>query len=256
LKRHLLIPFLCLCFAQLWAQNFPERPSPARFVNDLANMLQGNEIESLERKLNGYRDTTSTQIVVITIPSLEGSDIEGYANELARKWGIGEKDKNNGILILIAQGERKMRVEVGYGLEGAVPDAACKEIVRDIMKPNFKQGYFYRGIDLAIDRIMLLASGEYKGDPVGNAANGKAWVILVVVVLLILFSVISKFRQVRNSHVGHDLSFWTILALLNSMGNNRRGGGWGGGSSGGDSGGGGWDFGGGDFGGGGASGDW
>jgi len=240
-------------------QQFPEKPNPAKFVNDFATMLQVGENQYLESKLHHYRDTTSTQIVVVTIPSLDGYDIEGYANELARKWGIGEKGKDNGILILVAQNEHKVRIEVGYGLEARVPDAAAKEIIREIVKPNFKAGNYGQGIDQSIDRIMQLASGEYKASAAkGKKGGGTVLLFVIIVAVILLFSFISKYRQVKRSHIGHGLDFWTILTLISAMGNSgRRGGGgsgWGGGSSGG--GGSSWDFGGGDFGGGGASGDW
>lgn len=253
----LFIPFLLIALSAL-GQQFPEKPQPAKFVNDFAGMLQAGEVQYLESKLHNYFDTTSTQIVVVTISSLEGYDIEGYANELARNWGIGEKGKDNGILLLVAQNERKVRIEVGYGLEPRVPDAAAKEIIRDIIKPNFKAGNYGQGIDQSIDKIILLASGEYKASATKEKGGGVSVLLLVgIVVVILLFSFISKYRQVKRSHIGHGLDFWTIMTILNAMGNSGRnrggGGGWGGGSSGGGSN---WDFGGGDFGGGGASGDW
>ncbi len=259
MKKCLLLGFLGFLFLPLFAQHIPQKPSPALFVNDYAHLLGEGEIVALESKLHQYRDTTSTQIVVVTVASLEGSDVEGYANTLAREWGIGEKGKNNGILMLIAKEDHKMRIEVGYGLEAAIPDAACKEIERDIMKPYFKQGNFYQGIDAAVDRLIALASGEYKAEKGTKANGGVVLAFFAVILLLFVFSFLSKYNQLKRSHIGHDLSFWAILSLLNSMGNRHRGGGggWGGGYSGGDSGGGSsWDFGGGDFGGGGASGDW
>lgn len=259
-NRHyfLLLSFLLIAFSVL-GQQFPTKPQPAKFVNDFANMLQAGEGQYLESKLHNYFDTTSTQIVVVTIASLEGYDIEGYANELARNWGIGEKGKDNGILLLVAQSERKVRIEVGYGLEARVPDAAAKEIIRDIIKPNFKSGNYGQGIDQSIDRIILLASGEYKASANKDEKGGAGTVVLffIIIAAIVFFSFISKYRQVKRSHIGHGLDFWTIMTILSAMGNNGRnrgGGNWGGGGS--SGGGSSWDFGGGDFGGGGASGDW
>lgn len=258
LKHISLLLAFYLCSFTLIGQNLPQKPNPPKFVNDLAHMLQDNEAQALEYKLHAYRDSTSNQVIILTVPTLEGHDVESYANEIGRTWGIGEKGKNNGVLILIAQQERKTRIEVGYGLEGAIPDAATKDILREIIKPNFKQENYYQGFDQAIDRIMALAAGEYKAPAKKREGNGVGGIVIIfVIILVIIFSFISKFRSAKRSHIGNDLSFWTILSLLSSMGDNHRnrggGSGWGGGSN---SGGGGWDFGGGDFGGGGSSGDW
>jgi len=236
----------------LWAQNIPEKPSPARFVNDFAKILSESEITTLEQKLHNYQDSTSNQFAVVTVSSLDNYDIESYSYELAKNWGIGQKEKNNGLLILIAPNERKMRIEVGYGLEGAIPDAVCKQIIREIMKPYFKQQNYYAGIDEATNYLIKYASGEYRADPNAKKGINPIWIIVFIVIILIL-SFISKYQRAKSSHIGGALDFWTILSLM-SM-NNRRGGGggFGGGSS--DSGSS-WDFGGGGFGGGGSSGDW
>jgi len=233
------------------AQNVPEKPSPARFINDFAHILSESEVSTLEQKLRNYQDSTSNQFAIVTVSSLDNYDIESYSYQLAKTWGIGQKDKNNGILILIAPNERKMRIEVGYGLEGAIPDAVCKQIIREVMKPYFKQNNYYAGIDEATNYLIKYASGEYKADPKAEKGINPIWIIVFIVIILII-SFISKYQRAKSSHIGGPLDFWTILSLM-SM-NNRHGGGssWGGGSDSGSS----WDFGGGGFGGGGASGDW
>ena len=243
------------CFHS-FAQNVPEKPSPARFVNDYAGLLSESEAATLEQKLRNYQDTTSNQIAIVTVSSLDNYDIEGYSIALAKKWDIGQKGKNNGILVLVAPNERKMRIEVGYGLEGALPDGTCNKIIREVMKPYFKQNDFYGGLDEATTYIIKYASGEFKADPNdGKGKGGGGWVLAIIVVIIILIF-ISKFQRARNSHIGGALDFWTILSLMSMTNHNNRGGGssWGGGSS--SDSGSSWDFGGGDFGGGGSSGDW
>jgi uncharacterized protein len=250
--RNRLLIYLLLCqFLWSFAQNIPSKPSPARFVNDLANMFPSNQADALEAKLRIYFDSTSTQMVVVTVESLEGYDVESYAYEVASKWGIGQKGKDNGLLILVAKQERKIRIEVGYGLEGSIPDAACKQVIRQVITPRFKEGNFYAGIDQGVDQLIALASGQYKADE-KEKGGGELYIFLAIIVVFVLISFLSKLSSYKKSHIGRNgLDTLTIIALLfDSFG----GGGRGGGSSGGGSSS--WDFGGGSFGGGGSSGDW
>lgn len=230
-----------------WSQEIPEKPTPARFVNDFARLLSDVEVATLETKLKNYQDSTSNQVVIVTTSSLNNYDIESYSYAIAKNWGIGQKEKNNGILITVAPNERKMRIEVGYGLEGAIPDAVCKHIIREKMRPLFKNNLYFEGLDSATSNLIKYASGEYKAEDIKEKQPKYVWwVVFIVIIMLISF--ISKFSRTKNSALGRDLDFWTILALM-SM-NNR------GSTRGGDRNSGGWDFGGGSFGGGGASGDW
>ena len=115
-------------------------------------------------KLIDFEKQTSNQIVVYIIQSLGGEPIENVANEIARKNKIGKKDKNNGVLVLIAMKDRQMRIEVGYGLEGALTDAICSQIINKEMKPSFREGDYYEGINQAVNSIIAATKGEYKGD--------------------------------------------------------------------------------------------
>ena len=146
------------------AQNVPPRPNPPRLVNDLAGMLRPDEVAQLERKLVAYNDSTSSQIAVVTVPTLGDYDIFDYAQKLYETWGIGQKSNNNGILLLIAQQEHKARIHTGYGLEGAIPDALAKRIISNTIVPAFKQERYYQGLDRATDQLIALAKGEYKAD--------------------------------------------------------------------------------------------
>ena len=249
-KKFSLLLFLLLPFRS-WSQDIPEKPVPARFVNDFAQLLSESEVATLEKKLENYQDTTSNQVVIVTTNSLNNYDIESYSYAISKSWGIGQKEKNNGVLITIAPNERKMRIEVGYGLEGAIPDAVCKHIIREKMRPYFKKNLYFEGLDSATSNVIKYASGEYKAEELNEKQPKYIWLVVFIIIIL-LISFISKYNRTKNSAIGRDLDFWTILALM-SMSNkgSSRGGGW---RNGQDSGG--WDFGGGSFGGGGASGDW
>ncbi|MFB0908453.1 MAG: TPM domain-containing protein, partial [Spirosomataceae bacterium] len=162
LKRNLLC-WLLLCFAGVaLGQDIPDRPSPPRLVNDfVGNLLSSQQINSLERKLVAYNDSTSTQIVVVIVDSVEPYDMNTYALELGRKWGVGQKGKNNGIVLLWAPRDRKVYIATGYGMEGALPDAYANRIVDQVIIPRFKEIKYYEGLDAGIDTIMKYASGEY-----------------------------------------------------------------------------------------------
>jgi uncharacterized protein len=244
LKKAAFILFFYL-FASIigmHAQDIPKKPEPPRLVNDFAGILSGGGGDALETKLRNYNDSTSTQIVVVTVTSLNGYAIDDFSVRLAEGWHIGQKGKNNGLLILVAPKEHKMRIEVGYGLEAFIPDAKAKWIEDNIMKPAFKQGNYTAGIDGAVNEIMNKASSAYKRD--GSETDKKSskssnWLVWIFVIVFILFSI---FRKRGGGY-----------SRYSSGGTFYGGGGFGGGSSGGSSFGG---FGGGSFGGGGASGDW
>ena len=268
LRIQLWLLFLCN-FA--FAQNIPDKPVPPRLVNDFANVLSDNERQSLENKLVAYNDSTSTQIAIVIIQSLEGSDVSQYAVDLGGKWGIGGRKNNNGILILASIGDRKVNISTGYGMEGAVPDISTSRIIREQIVPNFKQANYYTGLDEATDKIISLAAGEYVAEPDYKEVDVKSvlpfiFIILLIFVLIIVF----KVRQVNRYARLNNVTFWAAWAIINAMEERKRGrwrgfhgsgggtwiggGDWGGGGS---SGGGGFGgFGGGSFGGGGSSGSW
>jgi uncharacterized protein len=248
------IGIVCLLFILGWAQiafgqNIPDRPNPPRLVNDYTNTLTADQQAALERKLVAFDDSTSTQIAVIIVSTLEGNDISDYALKIGRSWGIGGKEYNNGVVFLIAKDDRKMNISTGYGVEGALPDITAKHIIEDEVKPNFKGNDYYRGIDEGTNAIIKAVKGEYhtarKKD---NNSSGK--IVIILVILLVIFSMGSggssgsMMSRRGQSGFGGPMFF--------PMGGGFGGSG-GGGSSGGGSFGG---FGGGSFGGGGASGGW
>jgi uncharacterized protein len=235
------------------AQKFPDPPNPPRLVNDYAGILSAEEKESLEKKLLIYNDTTSTQIAVVTIQSLNGYPASDYAIQLGEHWGIGQKGRNNGALILVAVEDRETFIATGYGLEGSIPDALAKRIVEQDMIPYFREGNYFKGLDKATDTMIALASGEYTALP---RKEKFPWQVLMVIFLMILFFLF-RMMSVRNYAHTNSIPFWTAWTLLNAARRSQKGS-WGSFSSrGGSFGGGGFGgFGGGSFGGGGAGGRW
>jgi uncharacterized protein len=244
-----------------WSQKIPPAPNPPKLVNDLAGVLSASEVQQLEAHLLSYNDTTSNQVAVVLIKTLDGYPIEEYANKLLREWGIGNKDKNNGVLILAAMDDRAIRIEVGYGLEGAIPDIIANHIIEEDIKPNFRSGDYYEGLKAAADHIIDAAKGEYKGTPNRRRSSGRGGLpiglIIFAIIMIIVFS--GRNRGGGGGFMSRRGSGWLGPLILGSMlGRGSSGGGWGGGGGGGWSGGGGGfgGFGGGSSGGGGASGSW
>ena len=250
MSKYLLFLFL-LISATIFAQDadLPERPQPARLVNDLAGVLRPEEAQELERKLNTYNDSTSTQIAIVIIRSVGVYEIADFAQRIGQKWGVGQKDKNNGIMLLVATEDRKVTIQTGYGMEERVTDAASKRIIQNVIVPNFKNSNYYAGLDQATDQIMGLASGLFKADPKPKAGKGfNMRTLIIIIVILLLLS-----RMFRGNG-GRGSTFSRRGAFLGGLGG--FGGGFGGGGFGGGGGGGFGGFGGGSFGGGGSSGNW
>lgn len=255
-----LISFLTLTSS---AQNFPAQPNPPRLVYDATLTLAQHEVEQLESKLVAYNDSTSTQIAIVIIRSTDEYPIDEYSFELAEKWGIGQKNRNNGILILVAKDDRKIAIATGYGVEGAVPDALAKRIINQIIRPNFRTDKYYQGLDEASNILIGLLQGEYTADDLPEDASKEiTWLPIIMILLFLMLIVFTKYRQVKRYSITNDVSFWTAWHILNAANAQQRGrwddfrggrGPFGGRSSGGGGFGG---FGGGSFGGGGASGSW
>jgi uncharacterized protein len=254
-------------------------------VNDLAGALDAAAAARLEQSLAEFEAETSHQIAVLTVPSLEGEPIEPFALRVAEAWRLGHEGADNGILVLVAPRDRRARIEVGYGLEGAVPDAIAKRVLEDVMFPHFRRGDFGAGIEAGVGALMQAARGERVSLPPAREGAPHADPLAVVFFAALLGTLLaSPLRGVRRpaaslagGAVGGGLA-WLLLASLGwsaaafavafALGlvapealAGRRGGGpvfaprggWGGGFGGG---GGGFRGGGGGFGGGGASGSW
>jgi uncharacterized protein len=247
MKRNLALMAFLWCWQwMLFAQNIPDVQDPPRLVNDFAGILDEGEVEMLEKKLLAWKDSTSSEMSIVTIKSLEGMDVADYSVRLAEKWKIGTK-KNNGVLLLVAIKERKSRIEVGYGLEGKLTDVVSRRILADYLKPAFKERRYYDGLNEVTDRLIEAASGEYQaenGPEIDQNIEEISWTSIII--FLIILFLISRGRG------GGGGGFLTGMLLGNLLGGGRRSS-WGDFSSGSGSFGG---FGGGSFGGGGASGDW
>lgn len=234
------------------AQNFPPQPNPPRLVNDFAGVLSAAEQQSLERKLVAYDDSTSTQIAIVIIESLEGAEIGSYAAELGEKWGVGGKQNHNGVMILMAKQERKITIRTGYGVEEKLGAIITDRIIKGTLIPNFKQGNFYVGFDEATDEIMGRLSGMYVGNgKKRDRDNIPVWVILII--LFIIFFILPMLLRNKGGTTYSRRGLNTWGGGLGGFGGFGGGGFGGGGSS---SGGGFGGFGGGGFSGGGSSGSW
>lgn len=244
---------ITLLATKSYAQQIITKPNPAKLVTDLAGVLTAEQKQALENKLVAIDDSSSNQIAVVIIPSLDGYPKEEYATKLFRDWGIGNKKTNNGILLLIAINDRQIRIEVGYGLEGAIPDITALNIIDNDIKPAFKAGNYYEGIDKATDNIAKAALGEYKVKK-AKKSKGKGGSGLFVLILIIIFVVLRNGRGGGSNIGGGGFSDVATGMLLGSLlnGGSRHGSGWGDSGGGGGFGG----FGGGSSGGGGAGGSW
>jgi uncharacterized protein len=215
-------------------------------VVDNAHLLDTPSIEALENVLKENEEKTGRQIAVLTLPSLEGESIEDFSMKVARTWQLGQKGKNDGILLLVAVNDRKMRIEVGYGLESVLPDALAGEILRREVTPRFRQGEFDEGVMKGVEAILSATAGSYQ--PTTSTRGSDVGMFIFFLILLIFFPMIMN----TLFYVGNRRGITSYRGW-----GGYGGGGFSGESFGGSSGGGsGFSGGGGGFGGGGASGGW
>ena len=258
--RYLFFLFVLLqSFLSFAQDDIPPIPKIQTSVYDYAHLLKPSEKQRLEQKLIKYNDTTSTQIVVATIPSLKGKDIALYATEWAHKWGIGQKGKDNGVFLLVSKNDKKVTIRTGYGVEHKLTDAYSRRIIEQVIKPEFRKGNFYRGLDRATTYIMQVLNGEYKGVPQSRKTQGEGIPVgLIIFIIIVFILIISSRNKGGNSGGNISRSILDTIILSNTGRSGGFGGGFGGSSGGGSFGGGGFGggFGGGGFGGGGASGGW
>jgi uncharacterized protein len=251
--------FLILAFAAISEFSFPQTrifpDKPSGWVNDYARILSPEESERLNNRLGYYEDTTSTQIFIVTMENTQGVEISMLAAEIGEAWGVGQKGKDNGLIILVFPSERKVFIAPGYGLEEYLPDAVVNKIVNTEIIPRFRDGDYYTGLSNATDVITGLLSGKFTADQYTKKGVRDeapfAGIIFIIIILLLLF----RSKTGKHSSVGKSLPFWLALSMLSGSRSSHSGsfGGFssGGGGFGGFSGGGG-----GSFGGGGAGGSW
>ncbi|CAN4267115.1 COG1512 Beta-propeller domains of methanol dehydrogenase type [Methylophilaceae bacterium] len=249
-------------------------------VTDLTQTLSSDQQAQLDTKLAAFEQQKGSQIAILILPTTQPEDIAQYSIRVVEKWKIGREKVDDGILVLVAKEDRKVRIEVGYGLEGAIPDLTAKRVINEFISPQFKQGNFYGGLDAGIDKLMGLISGEALPETKANSTGGNAIESLLPILLfgglisgLVLRGILGNFAgsAVNGGLIGAAVwllglalgaaVIFAIVAFFFTMmmggrvmgvygGGVPMGGGWGGGGS--SS----WSGGGGGFGGGGASGDW
>lgn len=247
--------FLVLIPYSVSTQGIPARPSPPRLVNDFAGVLTASQIMDIEQRLVEFNNTTANQIVVAIVPDFGGYDRAEFATNMGHQWGVGQKEFDNGVVVLIKPRQGTQRGEafiaVGYGLEPVITDAATRRIIEQEMIPHFRVNDYYSGINAATGVIMSLAAKEFSSDQYAGVQQPPVLQLLpfLMVMLLMILTSVSASRNRRT--LGRGASLWPMLFLLGSMGSGR--GSYGNFSSGSGSFGG---FGGGGFGGGGAGGSW
>ena len=239
------------------AAALPSRPEPARLVNDLAGLFSAGERESLENTLVAFDDSTSNQIAVVTVNDLEGYAASEYATRIGIDWGVGSSNFNNGIVILVkpkTTTSGQVFIAIGYGLEGAIPDAYAKRIINNLMIPHFIENDYFGGVEAACEVLMGLASGEISVPRTEEEDDVYALIFAFVVVAFILILVIAASKNNNGGNGsgrnrGRSILDGPVITIGNDFGGWGRssGGGFGGGFGG---------FGGGSFGGGGAGGSW
>lgn len=221
-------------------------------ATDFTGTLSAQELSSLESDLARFEDSTSTQVVVVMIPTTGGQDIESFALRTAEANRIGQKGKDNGVLLLIAKDDRALRIEVGYGLEGVLPDGLCGAIIRKEITPSFRVGDYYGGIRAGVQAIMAATRNEYKADPKRQPVDLTP-LIMIGFFLLVMFMMLRSARR-RSSYLrGGRIPVFFPGGWGGSSGGGSSRSGWGSSGGGGF---GGFSGGGGSFGGGGSSGSW
>jgi uncharacterized protein len=251
---------LLVLSAAAWAQSPP--PAPDRYFTDHAGLVGAGDAQRLEQKLERFDRETTNQVLVVVYPKIPSDSLEDFTARAAQAWRVGRDKLDNGVVLFVFVQDRKARLEVGYGLEGALPDLRARRIIDEQLGPAFAAGRYAEGLDAAVEAVFAASRGEYRREPARHGGGG-AILILLAFFIPAIFLLAYRLRHLPAATydgTGYDASPWT---LGSHHGHRRRrdqwwGGGWGGGGGGGSWGGGGGGFsgGGGSFGGGGATGSW
>lgn len=204
MKKLFVFMLAMLCFCQVAFADEISNPAPQTdiYLNDGANMLSTDAKDQLLTASKDLHEQTGAQFVIVTVPSLNGQSIEEYSNDLFNNWGIGDKDKNNGVLLLISKDDKKFRIEVGSGLEGTLTDAYCNNEL-SILKDNFKKGDFDTGVlTVSKDICSSISSGEEVTSNSHKLTEMQKEILLVVVILLIIIIILFMFSSSGSSSSG------------------------------------------------------
>ena len=256
-KRHPFwrwLPLFAAAFASavIAAATDPLPPKPTQFVSDRAGILSPQTIAALNSRLEAFERDTSNQVIVATFPNVpDGYVLEDFTQRTAEAWGIGQKKDDNGVALFVFPNDRRTRIEVGYGLEGALPDAIAKRIIENEMLPAFRTGDFDSGVSRGVNAILQAIRGEYQGTGRTNADTEEgdqgSWIIFLLFILFIMIIIAANRNAIqRGTYYGPRGRRTVWSPPIGGGGGFNRGSGGGGGFSGG----------GGSFGGGGASGSW
>ncbi|HSG92914.1 MAG TPA: YgcG family protein [Methylotenera sp.] len=189
-------------------------PALKQRVTDLTQTLTPDQQSQLEAKLAAFEQQKGSQIAVLIVPSTKPEEIEQYSIRVVDTWKLGREKPDDGVLLLVAKDDRKMRLEVGYGLEGAIPDLIAKRIISEIMAPSFRQGDYYGGINNALEQVMKLISGEQLPAPVQTRPGGGKLMDMLYVALIAAFVVGGILRAIFGKFVGGVLNAGVIGALI------------------------------------------
>jgi uncharacterized protein len=240
----------------LRAETLP--PKPAHYFNDYAQLVSPQEATALDQRLEDFERETSNQLVVAIYPRMDSaSSIEDYTVRVAQSWGVGQKGNDNGAVLFCFMAEHKLYIQVGYGLEGVLPDATCHAIIENELKPRFRAGDFAGGLDSATAAMIAATKGEYRGPgrthaEGENGNSGGFFVFGIFGFIVLLISIINRRNRAQNTVLGRRglLGHTPNTGFWGGFGGGNSGSGWSGGGGGGFSGGGG------SFGGGGSGGSW
>lgn len=200
------IVIILLCSSKLWAL---EVPTLKGRVNDFANMLGSSVTGQLETVLADLERSDGTQVVLLTIESLEGDSLEDFSIRVVEQWKLGQKEFDNGVLLLIAKQDRKIRIEVGYGLEGKLTDLISGQIIRNVIAPNFKAGRFDQGIIEGISAIVGVTKGQYTAQPTRRRGRGRSGLssgFMAVIALFFFINMLGRIHRVVGATAGGVLA--------------------------------------------------
>lgn len=248
INRCLLVFAYCLLILapQLTLAQKPVPELWGQHVHDDAHVLTQETIDALEQRLKAYEDSTSNQIAILTLISLDGEVLEEYSLKVAEAWKLGQKDKDNGVLLLIAVDDHKMRIEVGHGLEGVLTDAHSNRIIRNEMTPHFRKSEFDEGVTAAVDAMIKSIGGEYSADDDSNGWSTSDVLLLIGFILFFVFIIgYAFYKELKSPSTGSTSGGSRSSSRAGGFSSGRS-------SSGGSS----FSGGGGSFGGGGSSGSW